>query len=77
LEYLINNSNCSELLTALQLLTPRSTVGSLAMNDNFEAAKLHQFLIMRNLECELNTGTEDFPVLIDNSEILIHYMALL
>ncbi|CAG8500880.1 36613_t:CDS:2, partial [Racocetra persica] len=32
----------------------------LAMNDNFEAAELHQFLIMYNLECELNTGTENF-----------------
>ncbi|CAG8603684.1 15435_t:CDS:2, partial [Racocetra fulgida] len=60
-EYDHFENNYDELLTALQLLTPHSTVRSLAMNDNFEAAELHQFLIMRNLECELNIGTEDFP----------------
>ncbi|CAG8547431.1 26918_t:CDS:2 [Dentiscutata erythropus] len=61
LEYLISNSSNSELLTALQLLAPRSTVGSLAMNDNFEVAELHQFLMIYKLENEINTGAEDFP----------------
>ncbi|CAG8513576.1 12265_t:CDS:2 [Dentiscutata erythropus] len=62
LEYLITNSNNNKLLTALQLFAPHSTVGSLAMNDNFEVAELGQFLTIYRLEGDAtNTGAEDFP----------------
>ncbi|CAG8814937.1 35929_t:CDS:2, partial [Racocetra persica] len=52
----------SELLIALQLLTPCSTVRSLVMNNNFETAELCQFLIMYILESKINTSTKDFSI---------------
>src|ERR1044072_7962292 len=61
IKYFISNCDNDDLCTALKIINPKKSVGSLSAHDNFEGNDYLNFIRLSRLEDESAIGAEPFP----------------